>query len=259
MNAPLLHTLQADAVTLLKELISTPSFSREEDQTAGLLTRFFGVRDIEHSRMINNVYAYNKHYDPAKPTILLNSHHDTVKPNHAYSIDPFTPLELDGKLSGLGSNDAGGSLVSLIAVFLYYYHSTGLKYNLLIAATAEEEISGHQGIEILLPTLDKIAFGIVGEPTQMQMAIAEKGLLVLDCLAAGKAGHAARNEGENAIYKALRDIEWLKGYNFTKVSELLGPVKTSVTVIDTENKAHNVVPSQCHFVIDVRVNELYTF
>jgi acetylornithine deacetylase len=259
MNAASIHTLHADAIDLLKELIATPSFSKEEDQTAGIITRFLGVRDIEHSRVVNNVYAYNKHYDPSKPTIVLNSHHDTVRPNKGYSLDPFAPLARDGKLFGLGSNDAGGSLVALIAAFLYYYHSTGLRYNLLIAATAEEEISGHQGIEMLLPLLEKIAFGIVGEPTQMQMAIAEKGLLVLDCMASGKAGHAARNEGENAIYKAIKDIEWFHNYSFDKVSDLLGPVKMSVTVINTENKAHNVVPPQCSFVADVRVNELYTF
>ncbi len=194
-----------------------------------------------------------------KPTILLNSHHDTVKPNKAYSIDPFTPIEKDGKLFGLGSNDAGGALVSLIATFLHYYDNPALKFNLLLAASAEEEISGHQGIEMLLPQLNKILFAIVGEPTQMQMAIAEKGLLVLDCTAHGKAGHAARNEGENAIYRAIKDIEWFSNYQFPKVSDLLGPVKLTITVINTENKAHNVVPSQCTFVADVRVNELYSF
>ena len=253
------HTLQSDAIALLKQLIATPSFSREEDRTASLLTHFFGIRNIIHSRVANNVYAFNKHYTPAKPTIILNSHHDTVKPNAAYTLDPFVPLEKDGKIFGLGSNDAGGSLVALIAVFVYYYSARDLKYNLVIAATAEEEISGHNGIELLLPDLGNIAFGIVGEPTQMQMAIAEKGLLVLDGVASGKAGHAARNEGENAIYKALKDIQWFNTYSFDKVSSLLGPVKMSVTVINTENKAHNVVPSVCSFVADIRVNELYTF
>jgi len=254
-----LSTLQADAAGLLKELIAIPSFSKEEDQTAALITRFLGVRGIVHSRVANNVYAYNTHFNPSLPTILLNSHHDTVKPNKGYTIDPFTPLERDGKLYGLGSNDAGGSLVSLIATFLYFYDKEHLKYNLLLAATAEEEISGHQGIEMLLPLLEPVAFGLVGEPTQMQMAIAEKGLLVLDCLASGKAGHAARNEGDNAIYKAIKDIRWFSEYAFEKVSPLLGPVKMSITVVNTENKAHNVVPSQCSFVADVRVNELYTF
>jgi acetylornithine deacetylase len=254
-----ISSLQADAVNLLKELIAIPSLSREEDQTAGAITKFLGTRGIEHSRIANNVFAYNKYFDPKKPVILLNSHHDTVKPNHGYTLNPFSPIEKEGKLHGLGSNDAGGSLVSLLALFLYYYDKSDLKYNLAFAATGEEEISGHNGIELLLPTLGKIDFGIVGEPTQMQMAIAEKGLLVLDCTSAGVAGHAARNEGDNAIYKAIKDIEWFKSFQFPKVSDLLGPVKMSVTVIGTENKAHNVVPPQCTFVADIRVNELYSF
>lgn len=251
--------LYSSSINLLKELISIPSLSREEDQTAGALTRFLGTRGIEHSRIANNVFAFNKYFDASKPTILLNSHHDTVKPNPAFTLDPFTPVEKDGKLFGLGSNDAGGPLVSLIATFLNFYNEQSLKYNLVLAATAEEEISGHNGIEMLLPSLGKIDFAIVSEPTQMQMAIAEKGLLVLDCTVTGKAGHAARNEGDNAIYKAIKDIEWFKSYQFQKVSDLLGPVKMSVTVIGTENKAHNVVPSLCTFVADIRVNELYTF
>jgi acetylornithine deacetylase len=254
-----LSELYSDAIGLLKELIAIPSFSREEDQTAGAITRFLGTRGVEHSRIANNVFAFNKYFDASKPTILLNSHHDTVKPNPAFTLDPFTPVEKDGKLFGLGSNDAGGPLVSLISTFVRFYNEPSLKYNLVLAATAEEEISGHNGIEMLLPTLGKIDFAIVGEPTQMQMAIAEKGLLVLDCTVTGKAGHAARNEGDNAIYKAMRDIEWFKSYQFRRISDLLGPVKMSVTVINTENKAHNVVPSLCTFVADIRVNELYNF
>ena len=251
--------LNSEAISLLKELISIPSFSREEHHTAGALTRFLGTKGIEHTRIANNVFARNKYYDESKPTILLNSHHDTVKPNSGYTLDPFSPVEIGGKLYGLGSNDAGGSLVSLIATFLYYYDQPSLKYNIILAATAEEEISGHNGIERILPDLGNISFAIVGEPTEMQMAIAEKGLLVIDCTASGIAGHAARNEGENAIYKALKDIEWISTYKFKKVSDLLGPVKMSVTVINTENKAHNVVPAQCTFVADIRVNELYDF
>jgi acetylornithine deacetylase len=251
--------LQADAVTLLKELIATPSLSKEEDQTADIICRFLEVRGIKHHRTANNVYAFNLHFDPAKPSVLLNSHHDTVKPNKGYTMDPFTPVIKDGKLFGLGSNDAGGCLVSLIATFLYYHHREHLPFNLVLAASAEEEISGFNGIELLLNDLGPISFGIVGEPTQMHMAIAEKGLLVLDVHAEGKAGHAAREEGDNAIYKALKDINWFSTYRYPKNSELLGPVKMSVTVIETENKAHNVVPSQCHFVVDVRVNELYSF
>ncbi|MET0241887.1 MAG: M20 family metallo-hydrolase [Flavitalea sp.] len=251
--------LQADAVSLLKELIATPSFSKEEDITAGILCRFLGERGVVHHRIENNVYAYNLHYDKAKPSVLLNSHHDTVKPNKGYTLDPFSPIVKDGKLFGLGSNDAGGCLVSLIATFLFFYHREDLPFNVVLAASAEEEISGFNGIELLVKELGPIDFGIVGEPTQMQMAIAEKGLLVLDVHAEGRAGHAAREEGDNSIYKALTDIQWFSTYKYPKVSELLGPVKMSVTVIETENKAHNVVPSQTHFVVDVRVNELYTF
>ncbi|MDX2047713.1 MAG: M20 family metallo-hydrolase [Chitinophagaceae bacterium] len=251
--------LQKDAIALLKQLIATPSFSKEEDNTADIIEKFLESKSVKTRVHLNNIWARNKFFDETKPTILLNSHHDTVKPNKGYTLDPFTPLEKEGKLFGLGSNDAGGCLVSLIAVFLYYYNRTDLKYNLIIAATAEEEISGHNGVEALLPRMDKIDFGIVGEPTQMQMAVAEKGLMVLDCIAQGRAGHAAREEGENSLYKAVKDIEWFQSYKFPKVSSLLGPVKMSVTVIETENKAHNVVPAQCKFVVDMRVNELYTF
>jgi acetylornithine deacetylase len=258
LNADI-HILQAEALQLLRQLIAIPSFSKEEDKTAALLEQYLREKGIHVERLQNNIWAKNKYFDAGKPTLLLNSHHDTVKPNKAYTLDPFTPIEKEGKLYGLGSNDAGGALVSLIATFIYYYGQEGLSHNILLAATAEEEISGHQGIELLIPHLGKVDWGVVGEPTQMQLAVAEKGLLVLDCTIHGKAGHAARNEGENAIYKALPDIEWFHTYKFPKVSDLLGPVKTTVTVIDTDNKAHNVVPSACHFVVDVRVNELYTF
>lgn len=251
--------LQDQAVELLKELIATPSFSKEEDQTAGILCRFLGNKDIVHTRVGNNVFVLNRHFDKEKSTILLNSHHDTVKPNPQYSKDPFYPSIEEEKLFGLGSNDAGGCLVSLIAVFLHFYNKQDLKYNLILAATAEEEISGSGGIEYTLPYLPKIDFAIVGEPTQMQMAVAERGLMVLDCIAHGKAGHSARNEGENAIYKAMKDIEWFSTYQFNRVSELLGASKMSVTVIETENKAHNVVPALCKFVVDTRINELYSF
>lgn len=258
MSEPL-NILQHKAIGLLKQLIATPSFSREESGTALILENFFRENAIPVNRFMNNIWAVNKHFDESKPSLLLNSHHDTVKPNKAYTLDPFAPVEKDGKLFGLGSNDAGGALVALIAVFLHFYEAEGLKYNLVFAATAEEEISGKNGIEILLAELPRLDCGIVGEPTLMQMAIAERGLLVLDVTATGKAGHAAREEGENALYKALADIEWFRTYAFEKVSPLLGKVKMTVTVIETENKAHNVVPSQCRFVVDVRVNELYTF
>ena len=251
--------LQADCIALLKQLIETPSFSKEEDNSSTLIRSFLESNEVKTDQFLYNVWAKNRYFDTSKPTILLNSHHDTVKPNKGYTLDPFTPIEKDGKLFGLGSNDAGGSLVSLIATFLYFYNKENLKYNILLAATAEEEISGHNGIEILLPQLGNLDFAIVGEPTQMNMAVAEKGLMVLDCTAIGKAGHAAREEGENAITKAIKDIEWFSSYKFDKVSALLGPVKMTVTVIDTDNKAHNVVPAQCKFVVDCRVNELYTF
>ncbi len=259
--------LYNDAVELLKELISTPSFSREEDQTAAVICRFFALQRVEHERTDNNVYAFNKHFDPEKPSLLLNSHHDTVKPSKGYTLDPFSPIIKEEKIFGLGSNDAGGCLVSLIATFIYFYEKQNLKYNLILAATAEEEISGSNGIEALLMKpffLEKlegkeINAAIVGEPTLMQMAVAERGLLVIDGVAHGKAGHAARNEGINAIGIALKDIEWINQHSFSRESLLLGKVKMSVTVIETENKAHNVVPAVCRFVIDTRVNELYSF
>jgi acetylornithine deacetylase len=258
MNEQTLHMLHEDAINLLKKLIATPSLSKEEDETAEIIQHFLESKTVVTHQYLNNIWAKNKYFDESKPTILLNSHHDTVKPNKAYTLNPFEPIEKDGKLFGLGSNDAGGSLVSLIAVFIYFYPQQNLKYNFIIAATAEEEISGPNGVEILLPRLPKIDFGIVGEPTLMNMALAEKGLLVLDCIAHGVPGHAAREEGENALYKAVKDIEWFKNYRFDKVSELLGPMKMSVTIINAGSQ-HNVVPSECKFTVDVRVNELYTF
>ncbi|MGB4845756.1 MAG: M20 family metallo-hydrolase [Ferruginibacter sp.] len=250
--------LYSEAVDLLKQLISTPSFSKEEDRTAAIIEQFFAPKNIPSNRLLNNVWVTNKYFDEAKPTILLNSHHDTVKPNPQYTKDPFEAIVENGKLYGLGSSDAGGCLVSLIAAFIYFYDKKNLKYNLIIAATAEEEISGVNGIEKLLPLLPEIDFAIVGEPTLTNLAIAEKGLLVLDCMATGKAGHAAREEGENAIYKAIQDINWFQNYQFSKISETLGPVKMSVTSINTENKAHNVVPAQCSFMVDIRVNDEYS-
>jgi acetylornithine deacetylase len=253
-----LDILHQEAITVLSELIRLPSFSKDEWQTASFLTKFLFDKGVQVTRVGNNVMALNKNFDPAKPTILLNSHHDTVKPNSGYTRDPFQPQVTDGKLYGLGSNDAGGCLVSLLMSFLHFYDSENLSFNLAYAATAEEEISGANGVQSALPHLPQISFAIVGEPTLMQMAVAERGLMVLDCTAKGKAGHAARNEGENAIYKAMMDIEWLYCYHFEKVSDLLGPVKISVTSIETENKAHNVVPAECKYVVDVRINELYT-
>lgn len=249
--------LYNEAVDLLKQLISTASFSKEEDGTAIIIEQFLLAKNILSNRLLNNVWVINKFFDKLKPTILLNSHHDTVKPNPQYTNNPFEPKVEDGKLYGLGSNDAGGSLVSLITAFIYFYTKENLKYNIVLAATAEEEISGVDGIEKLLPLLPKIDLAIVGEPTLTNLAIAEKGLLVLDCAATGKAGHAAREEGENAIYKAIKDIQWFQNYQFSRISETLGPVKMSVTSINTENKAHNVVPSICSFVVDIRVTDAY--
>src|SRR5215203_838844 len=253
-----LDILQKEAIEFLQELIKLPSFSKDEWQTASAITKYLAEKGLQVTRVSNNVLVSNKYFDDAKPTLLLNSHHDTVKPSSNFTKDPFTPLIEDGRLFGLGSNDAGGSLVALMTTFLHFYEQPDLKYNLVYAATAEEEISGANGIENALQYLPTIDCAIVGEPTLMQMAVAERGLVVLDCVAHGKAGHAARNEGDNAIYKALKDIEWIRCHQFEKVSNLLGPVKMSVTVIDSENKAHNVVPAQCKFVVDVRVNELYT-
>lgn len=255
MNNQQLHT---EAISLLKHLIATPSFSKEEDGTASIIERFLKDHGVKTNRYLNNIWAINKFYDESKPSILLNSHHDTVRPNKGYTLDPFTPIEKDGKLFGLGSNDAGGSLVSIISVFLYFCDQKDLNYNLILGISAEEEISGKNGVEALLSVLPKIDCGIVGEPTLLQMAIAERGLMVLDCVAKGKAGHAARNEGDNAIYKAIKDIDWLVSYQFERVSEFIGPVKMTVTSIETENKAHNVVPSECKFIVDVRINEQYT-
>jgi len=250
------ETLFPQAVQLLKHLIAAPSFSREESDTANIINEFLISRGVQTHRKMNNIWAYNKHFDAAKPTILLNSHHDTVKPNSGYTRDPYSAETEDGKLYGLGSNDAGGSIVSLISTFLYFYQKENLKYNLCLATTAEEEISGSNGLESIIPELGKLDFGIVGEPTQMQLAIAERGLMVLDCTAHGRAGHAAREEGDNAIYKALPDVEWFRTYRFPKESELFGPIKMSVTMINAGSQ-HNVVPATCTFTVDVRVTDAY--
>jgi acetylornithine deacetylase/succinyl-diaminopimelate desuccinylase-like protein len=245
------------ALDLLQQLISIPSFSKEEDKTAGLLVGFMKYHGMEPMRKGNNVWVKNKFFDANKPTILLNSHHDTVKPNPGYTRDPFTANVENGKLFGLGSNDAGGPLVSLLMTFLYFHELSDLKYNFVLAATAEEEISGTGGIELIWKDLPKIDFAIVGEPTLTDIAIAEKGLLVLDCVSQGKAGHAAREEGVNAIYKALEDIEWFRNYKFQKISEALGEIKMSVTMISA-GQAHNQVPPECKFTVDIRVTDAYT-
>ncbi len=267
-----IDNLYNNALELLQQIISIPSFSKEEDKTAETIEDFLQSKNITTNRLLNNVWCVNKYFDESQPTILLNSHHDTVKPNKQYTRDPFKADIEDGKLYGLGSNDAGACLVSLIATFIHFYNQRNLQYNLVLAATAEEEITGKNGIELLLNDDDFInktaaafqtylragACAIVGEPTLMNMAVAEKGLLVLDCTTNGKAGHAAREEGDNAIYKAIEDIEWFRNYKFDKISDLLGPNKMSVTIINAGSQ-HNVVPSQCSFTVDIRVNELYYF
>lgn len=251
------NALAQEAIALLKQLISTQSFSREEEGTAALIEAFFQRKGIPFHRKKNNIWAYNRYFDDSKPTVLLNSHHDTVKPNPSWTLNPYEPLEKDGKLFGLGSNDAGGSLCSLIVTFCHFYDNPHLAYNVVIAATAEEEISGREGLELIVPDLPPIEFAIVGEPTEMHLAVAEKGLLVLDCIAHGKSGHAAREEGENAIYKAIDDIQWIRSYQYPKVSPTLGPIKMSVTIVNAGTQ-HNVVPDSCKFTIDVRVTDQYT-
>ncbi|OJJ14845.1 acetylornithine deacetylase [marine bacterium AO1-C] len=244
-------------INLLKQLIATQSFSREEDKTADILEEFIKQQSLTPQRQGNNVWVKSVNFSKDQPTILLNSHHDTVKPVKGWKRDPFEPTEEAGVIYGLGSNDAGASLVSLLATFVYLNALPDLPYNLIYAATAEEEVSGKNGIASILSELDHIDLGVVGEPTEMQMAIAEKGLIVIDAEAKGKAGHAARNEGENAIYKALQDIQWIQNYQFPKVSEWLGPIKATVTQIEAGYQ-HNVVPDSCKFVIDVRTQECYS-
>lgn len=246
-----------NAVALLQSLIATPSFSKEEAKTAELLADFLSGQGVAVKRQGNNVWAYNRHYDAAKPTILLNSHHDTVRPNSAYTRDPFAPTIEGDRLYGLGSNDAGASGVSLLAAFLHFYDRIDLKYNLCVAITAEEENSGSGGLESIIPLLGPLEFAIVGEPTLMQLAIAERGLMVIDCIVHGKAGHAAREEGDNAIYKATKEIEWFRTYRFPKESELFGAIKMSVTIISAGTQ-HNVVPAECRFTVDIRVTDRYT-
>lgn len=246
-----------EALDLLSKLISIPSLSGEEDETAQLIERFFEGKGIPTERSGNNIWVKNKYFDDGKETILLNSHHDTVKANASYSKNPHMPIIEDQKLYGLGSNDAGGCLVSLILTFAHFYELTDLPYNLILAATAEEENSGTGGVESILKELKPINFAIVGEPTEMNMAVAEKGLMVLDCKTKGKAGHAARDVGTNAIYEAFSNIEWFKSYHFDKESEFLGPIKMSVTMISSGSQ-HNVIPDTCEFVVDVRTTDAYT-
>lgn len=250
--------LQDNALLLLKELIKIPSFSKEEEGTADLLHQWLLEKGIDAKRNANNVWAVNKYFDDAKPTLLLNSHHDTVKPNAAYTRDPFLPEVVEGKLYGLGANDAGAALVGLLSAFLYLYEKKGMAYNIVMAATAEEEISGDNGIASLLPILPKIDVAIVGEPTLLNLAIAEKGLVVLDVCVKGNPGHAAHVQNkDNSIFKALKTLSWFDTFEFPKVSKALGAVKMTVTQINAGSQ-HNVVPSDLNFVVDVRVTDAYS-
>ncbi len=253
----MIHNLTIEAIELLKKLILTQSFSGEENETAVLIMQWFSTHEITFKSDENNVWATNKHFDKGKKTILLNSHHDTVKPNKGYTRDPFNPEIIDGKLYGLGSNDAGGCLVSLLATFTYFYERQDLNYNFVIVASAEEENSGSKGLNSMLKIIPEIDFAIVGEPTLLQLAIAEKGLLVLDCEAKGTSGHAAHGIGDNAIYNAIEDISWFQNFKFSKVSETLGKVKMTVTQINAGSQ-HNVIPASCKYVVDVRVTDSYS-
>ena len=246
----------SEALTLLSALISIPSLSREEEKAADFLQNFIEESGIMTGRSGNNIWCISPNFDLKKPTILLNSHIDTVKPVNGWRKHPFTAKMENDRLYGLGSNDAGASVASLFQAYRYL-SATEQAYNLIFLASCEEEVSGKNGIESVLPQLPPIALGIVGEPTEMHPAIAEKGLMVLDVTAHGKAGHAARNEGENAIYKAMQDIQWFCDYRFPKESSLLGPVKMSVTQVNAGTQ-HNVIPDLCSFVVDIRTNECYT-
>ncbi|MBD3628859.1 M20 family metallo-hydrolase [Cyclobacterium sp.] len=251
-----LDIIKKEALHLLKELIRTPSLSKSEDKTADILQAFLKEKKVGTHRKGNNIWAFHRDYDSSLPTVMLNSHHDTVKPNQGYTLDPYNPLTSAGKLFGLGSNDAGGCLVSLLATFVYFL-GRPLPVNLLFVASAEEEISGKGGMESLIPFLPEMACAIVGEPTEMKMAVAEKGLMVVDATVKGKAGHAAREEGVNAIYEALDDLIAIKGFKFKKVSPFLGPNKVSATIIHAGSQ-HNVVPDQCTYTLDVRVTDAYS-
>ena len=251
-----LTTMTDEAVGLLKELIAIPSVSREEAQAADCLQRYIELQGMETGRKGNNVWCLSPAFDLKRPTLLLNSHIDTVKPVAGWRKPPFAPTESNGRLYGLGSNDAGASVVSLLQVFLALCR-TAQPYNLVFLASCEEEVSGAGGIECVLPLLPPITFALVGEPTEMQPAIAEKGLMVLDVTATGRSGHAARDEGDNAIYKVLDDVAWFRDYRFPRVSPLLGPVKMSVTQVNAGTQ-HNVIPDRCTFVVDIRSNECYT-
>jgi len=252
-----IQELTNDAISLLKQLIETQSFSTEEDKTATHIEAWFKRYKVDYKRTKNNVSAFNKYFDDSKQTLLLNSHHDTVKPNSAYTKDPLKPIVEDGKLFGLGSNDAGGCLVSLIATFTYFYHKEELKYNLVLVASAEEENSGPDGLNSMLKIIPKVDVAIVGEPTLMNLAVAEKGLVVFDAKVMGTPSHAAHPNDNNCVYNSIKVLQWFKDFKFEKGSEALGDVKLTVTQIKA-GMQHNAVPADVDLVIDVRVNDAYT-
>ena len=252
-----MNELKLKSIELLKKLIQTESFSTKEDKTAELIQKWFKKNDIVSNKFNNNIYAFNKYHDSKKPYILLNSHHDTVRPNSGYTLNPFDSIIKEKKLFGLGSNDAGGALVSLMSVFLFFYQKQNLKYNLIILASAEEESSGINGITSVIPRLPKIDLAIIGEPTLMKMAVAERGLIVYDLKINGTASHAAHENNDNPILKSIEVLKWIKELNFEKKSEFLGQVKSTVTQINAGNQ-HNVIPSEVNMVLDVRINDCYT-
>ena len=252
-----IEKLTKNAISLLKNLIETQSFSEEEENTAFLIEGWFKEYQIPFKRTKNNIWATNKHFDNSKPTLLLNSHHDTVHPNSKYTKDPFKAIVEDGKLYGLGSNDAGGCLVSLIATFTKFYTEENLKYNLVIVASAEEENSGNNGLNSMLPIIPHIDVAIVGEPTLMNLAVAEKGLVVFDAEVDGTPSHAAHPNNNNSIYNTIEVLKWFKDFKFDKPSVALGDVKMTVTQINAGSQ-HNVVPGHVDLVVDVRVNDAYS-
>ncbi|WP_028282582.1 M20 family metallo-hydrolase [Olleya marilimosa] len=253
----MIEKLTTRAIALLKQLIETQSFSSEEGPTAAHIEQWFKQQDIAFHRTQHNVWSTNKHFDESKPTLLLNSHHDTVKPNNGYTKDPFKAIVEDGKLYGLGSNDAGGCLVSLLATYAYFYNREDLNFNLVIVASAEEESSGENGLNSMLPVIPKVDVAIVGEPTLMNLAVAEKGLVVFDAIVKGTPSHAAHPNHDNAIYNTIPVLEWFRNYTFDKSSEALGEVKLTVTQINA-GKQHNAVPADVKLVVDVRVNDKYS-
>ncbi len=256
-TSPNLEKVSQEAFSLLKSLIEIPSISGQEDEAAELISRFLDLKKIPFERKLNNIWLKNTYFDEDKPTLLLNSHIDTVKPNAGWQVNPFEAVEKDGKLFGLGSNDAGASVVSLLSTFIHFKDRQDLSHNIIYAVTAEEETSGMNGITAILSDLGKIDLAIVGEPTDMDMAVAEKGLIVIECETKGVSGHAARDLGVNAILKAYDDIYWFSNFKFDRISKFLGPVKMTVTMINAGYQ-HNVIPDRCTFTVDIRTTDAYT-